>query len=113
LEIADNGEKFPSYFNAFGKSFDKLKGEKHCKVTSVVGHQVVDLTDLKCKECFIDVHTVFSSVEFIVCKDDKVVSEIFQFIGSFKNKLGKVKKARRVIYLHGFTIFGGVSIKTK
>lgn len=113
VEVTKKGDKIPTYFSAFGSSKKRIEEDQHCKVVSIFEHQVIDLSDIKCKKYDILLYTILGSCELIVNKDDKVVSNIFSFIGTFKNGFGKVKKAKRVIYLHGFTFLGGVSIKTK
>lgn len=113
-DVNSNGEQVPTYFSVFGTSKEILEDEKNCKIISLIGHTTIDLSNIKkAQEYNIKVYTILGGCELITNKDDCIISNIFNVLGTFKNKHSKTKKSKKTIYLNGLTLFGGVNIKTK
>ena len=88
------------------------------KVTTIFGGGEIDLTATKLKgdRPTIDVFTIFGGSEFIVPRDWDVQIEVTTIFGGMEDKRARKssleRKGDNVLVIKGFTVFGGVEIKS-
>lgn len=113
-EIDSRGNVVSTYLSVFGGSKEILKSDVlNYKIVSIFGHSSFDLSKVSLKDDVnIRIYTIFGSCDLLTREEDYVSSNLFNVIGRFKNKSVK-KKKKVVIYLNGFTLFGGVFVKNK
>ena len=113
-------EHYIDMLTLFGGGNRKITSEQFIggKVTSVFGGSEIDLTGAKPQRegCVIDIFTMFGGSEISVPRDWEVQVDVTSIFGGFDDKRGPVDNTsndgNKILFIKGFTIFGGGEIKS-
>ena len=109
-----DSEDTENIFAAFGEQNVTKSGEKFEKanLNAIFGSVKLDLREAKLeKETVIGAWAIFGGIEILVPKDCIVKVKGTPIFGGISNERKNNEDAKKIIYIEGYAVFGGIEIK--